>query len=236
MSERPKSTKPESIQAMFSRVAPRYDFLNRFLSGGQDTRWRKRAVRRIPDCNGEPAVLDLCAGTLDFSLETRKQFPDASIHASDFCLDMLKIGKPKLLPQNGTQLSCADALALPYKDASFDAVLCGFGVRNLASLEDGLKEIFRVLRPGGRALVLEFFRPEKAVEKLFYATYGRFVIPALGGLLSGDKEAYRYLNRSVSQFCSVEEYRALLEKTGFQKTSQRAMSFGVAYLTEGEKL
>jgi ubiquinone/menaquinone biosynthesis methyltransferase len=222
------------IREMFARVAGRYDCLNHLLSLGLDRAWRRRAVGALAPLPPRARVLDVCAGTLDFALTARKIQPDVRLVGADFCLPMLVQGRKKRGAQ-AIRPTCADALRLPFRKNSFEAAVCGFGVRNLDELQRGIEEIFRVLRPGGKAAVLEFFRPECGATKAFHRTYGRTVIPLVGGLVSGDWRAYRYLPSSVNGFCSVAAFEQNMREAGFRNVWSEPQTLGVATLVVGEK-
>jgi ubiquinone/menaquinone biosynthesis methyltransferase len=215
------------IRRMFDRIAPSYDRLNHLLTFNIDRRWRRRAVAALslPEA---PRVLDLCAGTLDLTAEIARAHPRGFTVAADFSLPMLRSGATKAGPRVGTV--CGDALALPFASGSFDAVLCAFGVRNLASLELGVDEVRRILRPGGQLAVLEFFRPESAWSRGLQGLYNRWVLPWVGGALSGDPAAYRYLAGSIAAFASVQEFQELLGSRGFTKPTPDRLFPGVATL------
>jgi ubiquinone/menaquinone biosynthesis methyltransferase len=215
------------IRRMFDRIAPSYDRLNHLLTFNIDRRWRRRAVAAL-SLGEAPRVLDLCAGTLDLTAELVRAHPRALAVATDFSLPMLRSGAGKAGPRVGSV--CADALSLPFADGSFDAVLCAFGVRNLASLEAGIDEIHRVLRAGGQVAVLEFFRPESVWSRSLQGLYNGWVLPWVGGALSGDASAYRYLAGSISAFTSVQEFQGLLASRGFASPKPAALFPGVATL------
>jgi ubiquinone/menaquinone biosynthesis methyltransferase len=215
------------IRRMFDRIAPSYDRLNHLLTFNIDRRWRRRAATALA-LPKVPRILDLCAGTLDLTAELTRTYPTGLAVALDFSLPMLLAGAPKAGPRTGAV--CADALALPFAEATFDAVLCAFGVRNLASLELGLGEIRRVLRPGGQLAVLEFFRPERAWSRGLQQMYNRRVVPWVGGALSGDRSAYHYLGGSIAAFASAQEFQELLAFQGFEPRAPRPLFLGVATL------
>lgn len=219
----------DNIQTMFSRIAPTYDQANHALSFNKDIAWRKDAVRQmIKDGFSPKRVLDLCAGTGDFALAVREQVPGAQIILADFSRAMLRLAKDKVKSQSGFDFLEADAMRLPFQDYSVDAVTCGFGVRNLPSAEAGLKEIARVLKPGGKAAILEFFKPTGFLTKLAYGFYISTVLPMRGGAISKDKAAYDYLQKSAKNFASVTEFKQLMEKCGFKDVSVEGKTLGVA--------
>jgi ubiquinone/menaquinone biosynthesis methyltransferase len=213
---------------MFDRIAPTYDTLNHVMSAGVDVMWRTQVARSLPDPCGR--VLDLCAGTLDLGATIRKEHPSAELVCADFATEMLRRGEHKL---PGAPLVGADALHLPFQDGSFDAVVCGFGVRNVADLEACFREVARVLKPGGVFAVLEFFRPERAVTKLFHSLYNRHALPTLGAAISGDRAAYQYLADSMERFFSLEEAKALMGRCGYRSAAGQDLFFGVASILRG---
>jgi len=219
-----------TVRSMFDRIAPTYDRLNHLLSAGVDRAWRTELARGLPDPAGR--VLDLCAGTLDLSRAIWMEHPQAGIVAADFAVEMLRGGGDKV----PDAAACgADAMALPFRDGAFDTVVCGFGVRNVANLSACFAEVARVLRPGGTFAILEFFRPERAVTRVFHHLYNRKVLPAVGAAVSGDQDAYRYLAESMERFHSLGEAGALLEAAGFEGVRGRDLLFGVASILQGVK-
>jgi ubiquinone/menaquinone biosynthesis methyltransferase len=205
---------------MFDRIAPTYDFLNHLLSAGIDVRWRKKAVRAL---GRRRSVLDLCAGTMDLTA----MIEAPRIVAADFAAQMLERGKKKA-PR--AELVVADALALPFEAGTFDGVICGFGMRNLADVKKGIREVYRVLARGGSFVTLEFFRPVRARARAFHAAYANVVLPALGGVVSGDREAYAYLARSMQGFLTRAEYEDALREAGFHSVRGEDLTLGVASL------
>jgi ubiquinone/menaquinone biosynthesis methyltransferase len=210
---------------MFDRIAPSYDLLNRVMTLRVDVAWRRRLVRGVALRAGD-RLLDLCAGTMDVAAEARRQQPAARITGADFSLNMLARGAAK----TGLPAAQADALALPFADASFDAVTVAFGVRNLDSWQRGVAEIARVLRPGGRMGILEFFRSESAGSRLVHGAYNRLALPVLGRVLSPDPEAYRYLVASMERFASRPEFEAGCRAAGFAEVRGATLFPGVCGL------
>jgi ubiquinone/menaquinone biosynthesis methyltransferase len=222
------------VRAMFDRIAPRYDAANRVMSAGVDVLWRRKAIPRLLAGLGEtPWVLDLGAGTLDGSFEIVRRCRGARVVACDFARGMLAVGTAKQRPRDGSApvaAQAADAHALPYRDAAFDGVFSAFCVRNLRDLRRGMRELRRVLRPGGRLAILEFFRPER--PRFFIdRVYNARLLPLLGWAVTGDREAYRYLPDSIAHFAARAEYEALLREVGFaQVAGQDLFPAGVASL------
>lgn len=216
----------DANRAMFDRIAPTYDTLNRLMSAGIDRRWRARAIATLSRTARPGAtVLDLCAGTLDLSAMLEDALPGARIVACDFSEAMLARGAAKV---RRVERVVGDALALPFEDASFDAVVCGFGVRNLADLRRGLREVKRVLRPGGTFVTLELFAPARLRTRVFQETFARAALPALGAVVAGDREAYAYLAESMRGFVTRAAYEELLREEGFGAVESSDLTLGVA--------
>jgi demethylmenaquinone methyltransferase/2-methoxy-6-polyprenyl-1,4-benzoquinol methylase len=221
-----------SVRAMFASVARRYDLLNRLLSCGIDRRWRRAAVRFAGVRPGELAA-DVCAGTGDLALLLARR--GLRVVGVDFCCEMLERTRrkePGVVPR--PLFVAGDALALPLPDRAFDLVTVAFGVRNLADPERGLAELRRVLRPGGRAIVLEFCMPRGAVLGPLYRFYFQRVVPRVGRLVSDAKTAYDYLPRSVRAFPQAEGFLPLLTAAGFTACRMQLLSGGIAALYRGE--
>jgi ubiquinone/menaquinone biosynthesis methyltransferase len=225
----------EAVRAMFDRIAPTYDVLNRVLSAGTDVRWRRRAVGLL-DAAPAGEFLDLCAGTLDLSATIEQAHPTRKVVAVDFAADMLARGRHKVLR---TETVVADALALPFEDERFAAVICGFGMRNLSDPRRGIAESLRVLAPGGRLVVLEFFRPRQGIEgmftRAFHAAYARVVLPLAGAVVAADRSAYAYLARSMASFLSRAELEDLLRREGAVDVSGEELTLGVASIVTARK-
>lgn len=212
-------------RAMFDRIAPTYDLLNKLMSFGIDRRWRNTAVRKLRESGVSGPVLDLCAGTLDLSVLLEEAFPRERIVASDFSASMLERGKSKV---HRTKTVVADALALPFESASFGVVICGFGMRNLADLRKGIREARRVLRPGGTFLTLELFAPRMMRTRALHTAALRTVLPILGQVVARDRDAYAYLAESMAGFVTREQYETLLRDEGFEAVESSDLTLGVA--------
>jgi len=227
------------VQEMFSRIAPRYDLLNHLLSLDIDKVWRRRVARRFSAILHNPTarVLDLCCGTGDLAFAFRREAPaGAEIVGSDFVPEMLIRARAKAAAFGaGVTFVEADALALPFGDGSFDLVSCSFGFRNLANYERGLLEIFRVLKPGGVAAILEFGEPRGKLFGSLYRFYFRRVLPLLGGLISGNGSAYTYLPASVSKFPSVGALLGLFERAGYVDVKFERWTGGIVALHVARK-
>jgi demethylmenaquinone methyltransferase/2-methoxy-6-polyprenyl-1,4-benzoquinol methylase len=212
------------VQHVFGSIARRYNLMNRLITAGQDIRWRRETIRRLQLNPGE-ALLDLGAGTGDLGREALRQQPDIRLVATDFSLAMLLAGKSSgQLPWLN-----ADALHLPFTDETFEAVVSGFLMRNVSNLKAALAEQYRILKPGGRLLILETTRPRSGILSPFVRFHMRYLIPWIGGLVSGDREAYRYLPASSEAFLSAEELAERIISTGFREVGfQRRMAGTIA--------
>jgi len=223
-----------AVRAMFDRIAPRYDLLNRLLSAGTDVRWRRAAVDFL-ELPAPARVLDLCTGTADLLIEWIGRGAGNSGVGLDLSEAMLRRASRKLAAHAGGGrglLACGDAERLPVADAVFDGALVAFGVRNVAVPEAGLRELARVLRRGARLVVLEFSTPPGTLGRL-YRLYFRHILPRLGGLISGDRGAYAYLPASVDRFPAPRDFGALMAGAGFERVEWRPLSLGIAHLYRG---
>jgi len=220
---------------MFDRIAPRYDLLNRLFSFGCDVGWRRRVAERLP--SDKPLdLLDLAAGTADVMISLCRRRPNiGSAIGLDLALDMLRLGNRKLVAadlDSRTALAVGDAAGMPFASNSFDYVTIAFGIRNFDNIDASLSEIRRILRPGGKLLILEFSLPSNRIIRAMHLGYLRHVIPALGGLISGDGAAYRHLNTSIERFPYGEAFCELLRRAGFNSVTGQPLTFGVATLYE----
>lgn len=232
------AAKAQQIQAMFSEIAGRYDLLNRLLSAGIDKRWRREATRTLFAglTASAPRVLDVATGTADLALELKRYRPDAQVTGVDFVPAMLEIGRKKARQQGlDVVLEVGDAMALPYPDASFDALSVAYGLRNFADPDAGLRELYRVLKPGGRLVVLEFPPPPRGLLGGLFRLYFLRVLPLLGGLISGRRSAYRYLPESVLAFPGPPRLAEMMREAGFAEVRYRLQSLGISALHVGEK-
>jgi demethylmenaquinone methyltransferase/2-methoxy-6-polyprenyl-1,4-benzoquinol methylase len=218
------------VQGMFTRIAKRYDIMNRLMTGGQDVRWRKRVIElaRLED---NASLLDLGTGTGDLAREALSAFPKAKVTAADFTLEMMRVGQ-RTSPLN---FSTADALRLPFNDSSFNAVVSGFLMRNVIDLQKAIEEQYRVLKQGGRIVILDTTCPKKNVLSPFIWLHMHFVIPTLGGLLTGSRDAYRYLPETTEGFVTAEEMASRMAKAGFQKIGFQRFMFGTIAIHWGER-
>ena len=232
----PQEEKAVFVRRMFSSIAPRYDLLNHLMTANLDRRWRRAAVD-VLGWESAPAgtYLDTCSGTLDLAVElgSRRGFAGRVV-GSDFSLAMLQRGVSKLA-QLPIQPACADALHLPFADASFDGATVGFGVRNLQDLDAGLREAARVLRPGARFVILELSRPSWPPFRFAFMMAFLHVIPFIGRMISGHNSAYTYLPQSVARFPGPEELARRMEAAGFSRVEWRGLAGGVVALHWGTR-
>jgi demethylmenaquinone methyltransferase/2-methoxy-6-polyprenyl-1,4-benzoquinol methylase len=219
-----------AVNSMFGRIARRYDMANRLLSLGQDEGWRRRMVAGV--ARGQPQdVLDLATGSGDVAFALARRLPAARVVGADFCAPMLVEAEKKKAAGGFAHVTFqeADALALPFGSAAFDAITISFGLRNLADRPRGLAEMRRVLRPGGRLFVLEFSQPYAWVRP-FYLLYLRFILPAIAGRVTGDRAAYVYLNESIEQFPGRAALAGEIRAAGFTAVTARPLMLGVVAL------
>lgn len=227
--------KAAQVREMFGEIAPRYDFLNHALSLNIDKRWRRFVISKVSELLKKPdaVALDLCCGTADLSLELGALAQTIGV---DFCHPMLKIGLDKVraakLP---IHLAEGDALHVPLADASFDVVTMAFGLRNLASVEGGLQEIYRLLKPQGRGAILEFSQPQIPVFRQLFQFYFMKLLPRIGNAISGSNFAYQYLPESVQQFPAQKRLAEMMKTVGFSQVRYYNLFGGVAALHLGDK-
>ena len=236
MSENGSATNEHAgrVREMFATNAGRYDLLNHLLSLNIDKKWRRLVVNRVRAkvLARESLILDVACGTGDLSLMLF-EIDGARVVGTDFCRPMLSIAAEKV-PAD-VRLIEGDALALPFNDATFDAVTIAFGLRNLAGVESGLKELRRILKPNGWVAVLEFSRPSNALLRPLFGLYFRKILPLLGGVISGSRGAYSYLPASVSRFPDQQQLGSLMEQAGLDQVSFENLSGGIAALHFGRR-
>ncbi len=221
------------VRGMFGRIAPRYDLLNHLLSMNIDRHWRRRTVARVAPILAQPGarVLDVCCGTGDLALALQGRGPSARVFASDFSHPMLVAARRKRSPA----LFEADALQLPTPDASFDLATIAFGFRNLTHYRGGLMELRRILKPGGTLAILEFSTPPNALLAGLYGFYSRAILPTVGGMISGSKDAYIYLPESVRKFPDAEGLANQMRDAGFVNVRFERMTAGIVALHLGDR-
>ncbi|MBS1603955.1 MAG: bifunctional demethylmenaquinone methyltransferase/2-methoxy-6-polyprenyl-1,4-benzoquinol methylase UbiE [Bacteroidetes bacterium] len=248
--------KKQQVAAMFDKIAFRYDFLNRFLSGGIDIYWRRRAIRELRKVNtttntiqsGAPSataapkqpgtVLDVATGTADMAIMMTRYLPASQITGIDISTGMLDIGRQKIARlglQEKITLQTGDSESIHFPDNHFDAITVAFGVRNFENLEQGLREMLRVLKPGGKLVILEFSRPKLPGVRQIYDLYLRLVAPNIGKMVSSNREAYQYLNDSVKAFPEGDNFIRIMDTTGYKNTRVQGLSLCICSLYTGEK-
>jgi len=229
-----KESKERLVRDMFSRIAPAYDLVNRFMSWGQDTHWRRVAVDLA--CPEQGRVLDVATGTGDLALELARH--NGSVVGLDFCPEMIKLGKLKASRRELTgkiDFIVGDVLTLPFEDNSFDCALNGFVLRNVSDVNLFLTELRRVVKPGGRVVCLELSKPSSGVIGALYRFYLCRIVPVLGRWLSGDRKAYRYLPDSVSSFVNIAELQHLMKRIGFHQVDYKSLNWGAIAVHIGVK-
>lgn len=229
--------KKQFVRDKFTSISGNYDFLNSLLSLKVDSYWRWMTTRELREFP-EGAVLDLCAGTLPLALELTRQAPERRVLAVDFCEDMLRTGLQSLPDDRRKDrigAVCGDGEEIPAASKGFWGVTVAFGVRNLANTAKGLSEMYRVLKPGGKLLILEFSRPRNTFVKPIYNFYLNRVLPKVAGLVSGDKEAYEYLASSIAEFYEPEELLAMIKAAGFARQYCRPLTMGIVTIYVGIK-
>ena len=229
-----EGSKKEQVQQMFDNIAHRYDFLNRFLSLGIDKGWRKKAIKMLA-AHQPKRILDVATGTADFAIATL-EINTEEVIGVDISEGMLDVGRKKLTEKGITniRLESGDSENLQFADASFDAVIVAFGVRNFENLEKGLAEINRVLRPGGVAMILEFSKP-KGLFGVIFSIYNKTLLPLWGKLFSGDNAAYKYLPESVAAFPEGDEFKQIMTSVKYKNVTDRRLTFGICSIYTGLK-
>lgn len=225
-----------AIREMFTAIAPRYDLLNHLLSANIDKLWWRRTARAFAEVLNRPnaKVLDLCCGTGDMAFALRREGKNAEITGADFSHTMLVLASKKTSDSQLVKWIEADALQLPFRDEHFDLITSAFGFRNLADYDGGLREILRLLRPGGQCGILEFSEPEGILGKI-YDLYFKSILPKIGKLISGNNGAYSYLPASVERFPAPQEMLSRMRSAGFRDVSWTPYTFGIAGLYRGTR-
>lgn len=225
----------ERVRGIFSSIPRSYDFLNRLLSMRRDVAWRRRAVREMRFFRTR-RLLDVATGTADLAIEAASTYPEISVVGLDLVAGMLEVGRKKLSRlglEGRVRLIEGDALALPFDEASFDVASIAFGIRNIPDREGALREMARVVAPGGQVMVLELTRPPNRPLRAVYMVYLKGVLPLLGRMVSGDPRAYAYLADSIMEFPSPEEFSHIMRGAGLSEVAAVPLTFGVAHLHVG---
>jgi demethylmenaquinone methyltransferase / 2-methoxy-6-polyprenyl-1,4-benzoquinol methylase len=231
-----EGSKKAQVAEMFNNISRRYDFLNHFLSLGIDIVWRKKAVRELKEIKPKQ-ILDIATGTGDFAIEALSLKPDKVIGV-DISEGMLAMGKKKIARmklEDKVELHMGDSEKLLFDDNTFDAVIVAFGVRNFENLEKGLADMWRVLKPGGKVVVLEFSKPTRFPMKQLYSFYFKYILPIIGRMISKDRAAYTYLPESVKAFPDGVLFTNILDRVGFKKTICKPQTFGICSIYTGIK-
>lgn len=229
-------SKKEEVAEMFNNISKRYDFLNHFLSLGIDKIWRKKAIAELKELSPS-RILDIATGTGDFAIAALKINPKEVV-GIDISEGMLAVGKEKMIAKkvdNIISMQLGDSENLPFEDNYFDGLTVGFGVRNFENLEKGLAEMLRVIRPEGKAIILEFSKPKKFPIKQVFGFYSKYFIPFFGKNISKDEKAYAYLPESVEAFPEGENFKAILTKVGYKNVTSKLVSGGIATIYIGRK-
>ena len=223
---------------MFNNISGTYDFLNHFLSAGIDILWRKKAIRELSALKPK-VMLDVATGTGDFAFEAIKILNPDQIVGVDISVGMLDVARRKIAERNLQHVftvETGDSEGLHFDDNSFDAITVAFGVRNYENLEKGLSDMLRVLKPGGKIVILEFSKPSAFPIKQLYNFYFKYLLPFFGNLFSKDARAYTYLNESVVAFPDGKSFTLLMDKVGYQQTKHRPLTFGISAIYTGVKV
>lgn len=229
--------KKEQVAYMFDNIAPKYDAMNRFLSARTDIGWRKKAINLLKKENPKH-ILDVATGTADMAIMTCKMLDPERIDGIDISVGMLDLGRKKIEKEQLTHkiaLHTGDSETIKFADNTFDAVMVAFGVRNFENLEKGLMEMKRVLKPGGRLIVLEFSKPRRKAVKSLYNLYMGLVAPQVARWFKQNKEAYQYLNESSIAFPDRHLFTDILKKVGYAETAYQPLSFGICCIYSGKK-
>jgi len=229
--------KKQQVASMFDDIAFRYDFLNRFLSAGIDVKWRKKAIKQLAALHPK-TILDVATGTADVAIMASGILKPDKITGIDISEGMLDIGRKKIQKlglENTIELLNGDCETINFENDSFEAVTVAFGVRNFQNLEKGLTEIKRVLKPGGKLVVLEFSKPQKPIVKIMYNMYMKFICPTLGKIFSKNRNAYQYLDESIQKFPEGKNFTDILDNLGYKKTYSKPLSLGICSIYCGEK-
>lgn len=229
--------KKAQVARMFDSISWRYDLLNHVLSAGVDFWWRRRAIRELMTLQPK-VILDVATGTGDFAIQAARDLSPDKIIGVDISTGMMDLGRKKIEEKQLSkqiELRRGDSENLPFEENQFDAVTCAYGVRNFENLEKGLAEMFRVVKPGGKVVVLEFSKPSRFPFREFYSLYFRFVVPVVGRMLSRDKSAYDYLPASIHAFPRGKAFVEILDRIGYKNTACKPLTFGITSIYTGTK-
>jgi demethylmenaquinone methyltransferase / 2-methoxy-6-polyprenyl-1,4-benzoquinol methylase len=224
----------QSVKKIFNTITPRYDLLNRIMSAGQDVRWRKFAVSRLPLEVRD--VLDVATGTGDLAIEIARSRTSATVYGIDFVEKMMRLAAPKTVATGFADriyYSASDAMRLPFEDNRFDAATTAFGIRNMPDRLTALKEMSRVVKPGGKIIVLEMTFPKSLKLRKFFTWYLNKIIPILGAIISGNAAAYRYLPDSIQDFLTPDQLTDLFTRAGLKEIKTFPLTLGLTYVHEG---
>lgn len=230
-------SKKQQVAGMFNDIAQRYDFMNRFLSAGIDQSWRRKAIEQLKEIKPK-RLLDVATGTADVAIMASGLLHPVHITGIDISEGMLQIGKEKVQKagkQGSIELLKGDSEAITFENDSFDAVIVAFGVRNFQNLETGLTEIKRVLRPGGKLVVLEFSKPQLPIVRTFYNFYMKYICPQFGKMFSKNPAAYEYLDESINKFPEGKNFTEILNRVGYTRTYNKPLTFGICSIYCGIK-
>jgi demethylmenaquinone methyltransferase / 2-methoxy-6-polyprenyl-1,4-benzoquinol methylase len=232
-----QATKKEQVADMFNNISGTYDFLNHFMSLGIDVIWRKKAIRELLDLQPQ-YMLDVATGTGDFAFEALRILKPAKIIGVDISKGMLEVARQKINKRNQQgvfEVKLGDSEKLLFENNTFDAITVAYGVRNFEDLDKGLSDMFRVLKPGGKVVILEFSKPKVFPVKQGYNFYFKYITPTIGRVFSKDASAYTYLPESVAAFPDGSDFTARMQKAGFQHTKARPLAFGICSIYTGIK-
>ncbi|HEX9615393.1 MAG TPA: bifunctional demethylmenaquinone methyltransferase/2-methoxy-6-polyprenyl-1,4-benzoquinol methylase UbiE [Bacteroidota bacterium] len=232
-----RTYRPEYVRTMFNRIAPRYDLLNHLLSSGIDIFWRRKAIRILQPL-APMEILDVATGTGDFAFEAADLLHPRSVVGVDVAEEMIRIGEVKAKKRgldNVVRFAEGQAESLPFSDSSFDSVISAFGVRNFSDLNKGLREFSRVLRPGGSVVILEFSNPRAFPVRQLYRFYSDTVLPAVGRLISRNREAYEYLPGTIREFPDGDDFLSILKSAGLESPLQIRLTFGIVTIYHAHK-
>jgi demethylmenaquinone methyltransferase/2-methoxy-6-polyprenyl-1,4-benzoquinol methylase len=221
------------VQGMFARISGRYDVMNRLMTGGRDIAWRREVVR-LAQLNPDARLLDVATGTGDILIEAVRQQPNVLAIGSDFTFEMMLAGQAKEGAQ-AIRWNAADALRLPFPDDTFDGVTSGFGVRNFIDREQAFREQRRVVKPGGRVICLEISKPPKNLLRPFFLFFFNKIVPFVGGLISGQRDAYTYLPQSVNEFLTPDELKSIMERAGLREVKYKRLMMSTVAIHVGIK-